>query len=257
MVLSFASCAVCILSMRKEPNHRAEQVNQMLFGERAEILKINEDFWAYIRCFEDNYEGWCLLGQLKMITKREFNKAPKYLSKGFGNQLITSETNIILPMGACLHSSIHLGVHKAKYKGQKLMLSSINTSVEEIERTALLFKFSPYLWGGRSREGIDCSGFSQLVFRMNGISIERDASQQAKQGETITFLQETRCGDLAFFGNIEGKINHVGIILDEHHIIHATETAGYVVIDKIDQEGIVSKLLRKRTHTLRLIKRYF
>lgn len=258
MVLSFATCAVSVLPMRKEASHRAEQVSQLLFGERAEILKVQDEYWALVRSFADDYEGWCLLGQLHIITKKEFQKESKFYASGHTNKLIGTEGEIILPAGAALKGGmIPLGKHKAKFKGKKIELAELKPDVAEIEKVALSFRYAPYQWGGRGLQGIDCSGFSQLVLRLNGINIPRDASQQAMQGQTIAFLQEARCGDLAFFGNTEGKINHVGILLTEHTIIHATETAGCVVIDKIDQEGIVSKLLRKRTHTLRLIKRYF
>lgn len=258
MVLSFATCAVSVLPLRKEASHRSEQVSQLLYGEHAEILQVKEDYWAYIRCYADDYEGWCLLGQLLVISKKEFNKVPKFLVSGFGYKLNSADAEIILPFGASLKSgSLLLAGQKAKFKGKKLVFSDLSPASETMEQVARAFLAAPYLWGGRTLEGIDCSGLSQLVMRMNGIKIARDASQQAVQGETIAFLQEARCGDLAFFGNNEGKINHVGILLSEHSIIHATETAGSVVIDKIDQEGIVSKLLRKRTHTLRLIKRFF
>jgi gamma-D-glutamyl-L-lysine dipeptidyl-peptidase len=195
---------------------------------------------------------------LQVVSKREFHKEPKFLTVGLANKLIGVDGDVLLPIGACVkQGALLLGGQRAKFKGKKVLFSELRPSSECIEATANSFRYAPYLWGGRSTEGIDCSGFSQIVMRMNGISIARDASQQALQGETISFLQEARCGDLAFFGNAEGKINHVGVLLNEHHIIHATETAGYVVVDKIDQEGIVSKLLRKRTHTLRLIKRFF
>lgn len=92
---------------------------------------------------------------------------------------------------------------------------------------------------------------------MCGMAIPRDASQQAKEGTGVDFLQHAQCGDLAFFDNSEGKIVHVGILLDNHTIIHATETSGRVVIDRIDQEGIISVKLKKRTHHLRFVKRMF
>ncbi len=258
MILSYATCAVSVAPMRKEPQHRSEQVSQLLFGERVEILKLKDDYWAYIRCWADEYEGWCLIGQLRIVSKREFNQAPKFIVPSVGNKLCTDHEILMLPIGALLKKgAISLGGHKAKYKGKKLLWGSMAPSHEAIEHCAKSFLYAPYLWGGRGVDGIDCSGFTQLVMALNGIAIPRDASQQAQKGETIAFLQEAKCGDLAFFANTEGRINHVGLLLNEHHIIHATETSGMVVVDKIDQEGIVSKSLRKRTHSLRLIKRFF
>lgn len=258
MVLSFAVCAVNVASMRREPAHRSEQVSQLLYGERVEILQIKEDYWAQVRSFADDYEGWCLLHQLYTIPKKTFSKGPKYLSAQHQNKLVSAEGEMLLPMGAALRSGTQLlAGHRARFKGKKIDVAGLKPQAEKIESVARSFRFAPYEWGGRSIQGIDCSGLSQLVLAMNGIQINRDASQQALQGQAVSFLQESRCGDLAFFANAEGRINHVGILLNEHTIIHATETAGCVVIDKIDQEGIVSKTLRKRTHTLRLIRRYF
>lgn len=258
MILSYATCAVSVSSMRKEASHRSEQVSQLLFGERAEILQVKDDYWALVRSFADDYEGWCLLGQLNRIGKKEFQKGAKFLVPGHSSRLVGAEGELALPAGAALKAgTLLLGGQKATFKGKKQAVAGMVPDGKHIEAIARSFRYAPYQWGGRCLQGIDCSGLSQLVLRLNGVQIHRDASQQALQGQPITFLQEARCGDLAFFANAEDRINHVGILLDEQTIIHATETVGCVVIDKIDQEGIVSRMLRKRTHTLRLIRRYF
>lgn len=124
---------------------------------------------------------------------------------------------------------------------------------DKIRNIALDYLDVPYLWGGRSKCGIDCSGFSQQVYRHFGIKLPRDAYQQAEQGEVVGFLQEVECGDLAFFDNEEGRITHVGIMLSTHEIIHAS---GKVRIDKIDHQGIINSETGTRTHQLRIIKRY-
>ena len=112
---------------------------------------------------------------------------------------------------------------------------------------------TPYLWGGRSVFGIDCSGFTQMVFRQFGIRIKRDAWQQAEQGQLLGFIQEARAGDLAFFDNVEGRITHVGIMLDNGRIIHAS---GRVRVDPVDTQGIFNKELNMYTHKLRIVKRF-
>ena len=107
------------------------------------------------------------------------------------------------------------------------------------------------MWGGRSVFGIDCSGFVQQVYAYFNIQLPRDAYQQAGMGKDIGFLAETICGDLAYFDNKEGKITHVGIMLDAQTIIHAS---GRVRIDYIDQAGILNKETGERTHQLRIVK---
>lgn len=261
MVLSFAVCNVSVLPVRKEPSHRSEQVSQLLFGERAEVLSVEANEWAYIRCLADDYTGWCKLTQLQTLTKKEFYKSPKYIVSGHGSRLLFDAGELVLPAGAELYGlkggAISIHGHTGKWKGKKQVLQELKPVSEEIRNIAVSYLYAPYQWGGRTVMGIDCSGLSQMVMKQAGIRIARDASQQVLQGETVSFLQEAVCGDLAFFDNAEGHINHVGILLDNNTIIHATEVAGQTVMDKIDQQGIVSRIHRKRTHSLRMIKRMF
>jgi cell wall-associated NlpC family hydrolase len=152
---------------------------------------------------------------------------------------------------------VNIYKQEGKFKGKKLAIKEMELNCESLISAAKLYMNAPYQWGGRTNAGIDCSGLTQMAFKLCGKPMLRDAELQATEGETVDFLQHARCGDLAFFDNPEGKIVHVGILLNDHTIIHATDTSGRVVIDKIDQGGIVSTTLRKRTHSLRLIKRYF
>jgi cell wall-associated NlpC family hydrolase len=122
---------------------------------------------------------------------------------------------------------------------------------EQLIETALMYLNAPYLWGGKTPFGIDCSGFTQMVYRLNGFKLMRDASEQAKQGDALSFIEESTPGDLAFFDNKEGAITHVGIIMENNHIIHAH---GKVRIDRLDQTGIYNADLRTYSHKLRVIK---
>src|SRR5690606_28721659 len=162
-----------------------------------------------------------------------------------------------VPMGSSLFGIKLLHNKTGKYKGKKLAVQDLELSPDNLADIAMQYINAPYLWGGRCIAGIDWPGLSQVDFRMCGKAILRDARQQAEEGEQVDFLQHAHKGDLAFFDNEAGKITHVGLLLDSSNIIHATDTSGKVVIDKIDAEGIVSKLLRKRTHKLRVIKRYY
>jgi len=257
MVLSYSFCNVAVLPLRREPTHSSEQVSQMLFGEKAEVLEINEKEWAKVRIAWDSYTGWCKVSQLSLVQKKEYNKEAKYLVGKQGDKLILDESEMILPLGADLiKSKLLIGKQTGKFKGKKLEINKLSFDCDNIKHFAMLYLHSPYQWGGRSMAGIDCSGLTQMVFKLCNRKLPRDASQQAEEGEAVDFLQHAKCGDLAFFDNPEGRINHVGILFDNQTIIHATDAAGRVVIDKIDQGGIISTMLRKRTHSLRMVKRY-
>jgi cell wall-associated NlpC family hydrolase len=130
--------------------------------------------------------------------------------------------------------------------------SSARRTIKDIKETAYLFLNAPYLWGGRSPFGIDCSGFTQLVYKLNGYKLPRDARQQVELGSPLSFVEEAEAGDLAFFDNEEGNIVHVGIILENQQIIHAS---GSVRIDKFDHYGIFHSDNKKYSHMLRVIKK--
>jgi len=248
------------MPVRSEPNHRAEQVNQLLFGEKAEIQEVNSKDWARIASAWDDYVGWCKLSQLKVVQKKEYRKETKYLSANHTGKLLMPEEEMLLPLGSELVSmkaGSLVPVNEAgKFKGKKLPIKKAVLSGDNVRSAAMKYLHAPYLWGGRSAAGLDCSGLSQMAFKLCNHRLPRDASQQALAGELVDFLQHAQCGDLAFFDEKEGKINHVGILLDTQTIIHATETSGRVVIDRIDQGGIISVSLKRRTHNLRMVRRY-
>jgi gamma-D-glutamyl-L-lysine dipeptidyl-peptidase len=249
------------MPMRKEPFHVSEQVNEVLFGERIEILDINDRDWALIRCEWDGYEGWCKTGQLTLVSKKDYVRAAKYITTHSNAKLLFEEGEVWLPAGAELtgmkSSRISIYDKPGKLKGKKHLIKSLELNADLLLKYALQYLGTSYIWGGRSTRGIDCSGLSQIAYKLCGKSIPRDADQQAMEGETVDFLQQARCGDLAFFDNADGKIVHVGLLIDAQTILHATDTSGRVVIDRIDPSGIISRNLKKRTHNLRLIKRYF
>jgi gamma-D-glutamyl-L-lysine dipeptidyl-peptidase len=261
VAVSYASCSVPAAPIRREPSHRSEQTNELLFGERVEVLEHNpETDWAAIKCSWDGYEGWCKMGQLQSITLKEFWKEGITLSANHLGQLkMDNGGTMLLPIGSELtllkKGKVPAGAFSGKFKGKKLSIAEPVPDTSLLLDAARSYLHSPYHWGGRSLAGIDCSGLVQVAFKLCGQRVLRDASQQATMGTEVHFLAESQPGDLAFFDNAEGRIVHVGILTAQDEIIHATDTAGRVVIDRIDGAGIISLALKRRTHNLRTIKR--
>lgn len=246
-------------------------VTQLLFGEHFEVLEEKKS-WTLIRIAYDGYECW--------IDKKQFLPLNDIKGISDSNTAVTTDlvqlaedengNMISLLLGSSLpkfkDKSFSLGKQKFSFDGD-VTFSFEKKKEHSIAEIAKWYLNTPYLWGGRSPFGLDCSGFTQMVFKLNGIKLKRDACQQAEQGVTLSFLEEAKTGDLAFFDNEEGKIVHVGIItspltplLKERgektgsQIIHAS---GKVRIDKLDHQGIYNEEMKKYTHRLRVVKRMF
>lgn len=253
--MPFFVCIVPVSPVRAEASHQSEQTTQLLFGEVCELLESTKDFLR-IKVLYDEYVGWCQATQLTEIEEVQFSSQTTLLAAEWVNNLTVNNQPMQIPFGSSLallqNGKGTFGKYEISYEGSFIDTKSISIIEASIKKFALLFLNTPYLWGGRSVFGADCSGFCQLVFKCIGIFLLRDAYQQATQGEAIGFLQEVRCGDLAFFDNEAGKITHVGILLDTNTIIHSS---GKVRIDVIDNLGIINTEVSKRTHNLRVIKR--
>ncbi|GAB5399443.1 MAG: C40 family peptidase [Aureisphaera sp.] len=247
--MKYGICPLSIVPLRAEASDPSELVNQVLYGEILKILESRKK-WSRVRLQHDSYEGWIDNKQFQFITEEEYkNLASKELViSGDLVDFITTENKELLsiPMGSSLQALEFL---QHSFEGKMV---SGKTEKKHLVDTALLYLNSPYLWGGRTPFGIDCSGFTQMVYKLNGHSLLRDASQQATQGEALSFIEESEPGDLAFFDNAEGAIVHVGIIMEDNYIIHAH---GKVRIDRLDHTGIFNYEQRTHTHKLRVIKR--
>ena len=240
-IKNYGICQLSAVPVRKSPGSANEMVTQILYGEIFSIIK-HEKKWSKILNEYDNYMGWINNSQIKFIDKNNFeilkSNIPVFSldKKGF----IKNENKeiISIPIGSLVSSCIFL---KTKYSGKTSKLIKPN-----IVKTAKLYLNSPYMWGGRISYGIDCSGFSQIVYKIQGIKINRDASQQAIQGKKIDRKNISE-GDLAFFGKSKNKLTHVGIMINKNEIIHAY---GKIRIDKLDVNGINNSETKKITHKL-------
>ncbi|HEX9979203.1 MAG TPA: C40 family peptidase [Flavobacterium sp.] len=251
----FGICNLAIVPLRAEPNDRSEIVSQMLFGEHFEILEQNRQ-WSKLRLAYDGYEGWADTKQYRMISKVAFDGLSE-VSPTLNADLIeyvTGNENLLMPipLGASLGFLDLQDVNVEKFVFEGLSTSGLKPK-QQLIQTAFLYLNAPYLWGGKTPFGIDCSGFTQMVYKLNGYKLLRDASQQAAQGEALSFIEESEAGDLAFFDNDEGKIIHVGIIMENNYIIHAS---GKVRVDRLDHLGIYNAEVNRHTHKLRVIKKY-
>tara|TARA_B100001287_G_scaffold276835_1_gene289896 strand:+ start:5720 stop:6484 length:765 start_codon:yes stop_codon:yes gene_type:complete len=251
--MKFGISNLSIIPQRSEANDKAEMTNQILFGEHFKVLEIRKK-WSKIRLSHDSYEGWICNKQWQEISEDDYKQLDKDVATITTDilDIITKEYQQPIVIGSVLpfYKSGHALINEEMYKFDGLSTQGY-VDKNKLRQNALIFLNAPYLWGGRSPLGIDCSGLTQIVYRLQGIDLPRDAYQQAKVGTTLSFIEESEVGDLAFFDDKEGKVIHVGIILEDNHIIHAS---GKVRIDRIDQQGIFNTEIGKHTHKLRLIK---
>jgi hypothetical protein len=255
----FGICNLSAIPVRAEASERSEMVNQLLFGETFAIVNSYQS-WKVIRGSLDNYEGFIDEKQFRQLDETEFMRLkglPALFPVGRINEIVDENTGlplIIFPgsnLAGIENGILKLGGKSYRFYGETFTPSKA-FDCESLVETAKLFLNSPYFWGGRSPFGIDCSGLVQVVFKVHGVHLNRDASFQAQQGETINLYSEAETGDLLFFDNEESRIIHVGIMVESGKIIHSS---GQVRIDQIDHHGIFNDELQKYTHKLRLIKR--
>ncbi len=250
------------IPVRTEPTEKSEMCTQILLGEHYSILE-EANKWVKIKLFHDAYEGWIDQKMVTNISKTEFKKLStkeQPVTTEIFNivQQIDHYRNFLVVAGSTLpHYTPKKSVFRIGETEYRLLGNSIPLRKNEDVRTriinaALNYFNAPYSWGGRTPLGIDCSGLTQIAYKIAGLKIPRDASQQAQIGEHFSFVEEALPGDLAFFDNQNGDIVHVGIIWDKHKIIHSS---GKVRIDNIDHAGIYNTETKRYTHQLRLMKR--
>jgi len=254
--MKYGVAVLSVIPLRGDTSHKSEIVSELLFGEIYEI-KEEKNGWLRIVCNYDNYEGWIDRNQHKALSEKDFDSIVQN-NCGLALELVSNATSghnsipVVCGSNLPLFDGMNFKIGKEKFIYNGLAIQSEAKSAALLERVAMRYLNAPYLWGGRSPFGIDCSGFTQVVFKFAGIKLLRDAYQQAEQGTLINFIDEAQPGDLAFFTNEANRIIHVGIILRDQRIIHAS---GKVRIDKIDHFGIQNAELKKYSHQLKVIKR--
>ena len=259
--MKYGICHLSVVPCSAEASDASEQVTQLIFGELIKVYE-KRSSWYRVKLQNDGYECWIDEKQFVFISQKQFDqiKESKPAILHELAEVITNSDNgerMSILIGSQLSTfnkkqrSMSFGGLNFQFEGDAdESLQIYNKS--KLKDNALLLLNSPYQWGGRTPFGIDCSGFVQLVYKLNGIQLPRDASQQAKMGQALSFIEEAEEGDLAFFDNDEGRITHVGILLDGNRIIHAS---GKVRIDKLDHQGIYNTDINDYSHRLRLISK--
>ena len=276
--MSYGVCILSVVPLRGEASERAEMVSQLLFGDRYEVLE-SEGNWLKIKTSDCGYEGFLNLKyhhELSEEQYKELQHQPQSLVSDFMTLLCEEKSQTLFPVfiGTSFPKPDETGHFKLgdivfafpswsadsaedlEFRIQNpksnCQLSTVNCQLSTMLEFAFRFLRAPYLWGGRTPAGIDCSGFTQLIYKSIGMLIPRDASQQVELGQPLDFASEAQIGDLAFFQNEEGRIVHVGMVCGPGKIIHAS---GQVRIDKLDDTGIFNAEKGQYSHQLRIIKR--
>ena len=256
--MEFGICHLNCIAIRKEPSDQSEMVSQLLFGETFQVINIEKQ-WIKIHMDYDYYEGWVQKKQVLDLNKESYNRIFRN-NQHFSDEMVTfihdkDDHLQILTLGAGLpeFKEGHFLLNNQSYAFDGDVITGKQKKMNLVH-TAYKFLNAPFLWGGRTPFGLDCSGFTQMVYKINGYQLFRDAHQQASQGEVMSFIEECEPGDLAFFDNEEGEIVHTGIVLDNNYIIHCH---GEVRIDRIDSSGIYNVDTNRHTHKLRVMKQLF
>ncbi len=237
--MRYGICKLSVVPMRKEASHESELVSELLFNDIYEVIEENDE-WVKVRCLYDLYEGWVRKLQHYEISDKEYNECLKKV-KYIITSPISYYNNKVLSFGSKIFEERENSILLRKKFDSRIMVES-----------AIKLLDTPYRWGGKSIMGIDCSAFVQLCAKVAGFKLPRDASQQVNHGVTVNFLSDAKSGDIAFFENENRRITHVGILLSNDKIIHAS---GKVRIDTLDQTGIFNKETNRHTHVLSVIKR--
>lgn len=257
--MDYAIVNVPAAPMRRKARHQGEMTNQLLFGDTVKILKRKGDKWVKVRNLSDGYDGWVTRHLLEEITEKEAKAGilTPVVTAELINTVTINQVPMHIPLGASLPEwdGAQGKINGQVYQFHGKSINRLGSKPGPVLLKSLVEPWlnAPYMWGGKTIFGVDCSGFVQVNYKMMGIDLPRDAWQQAQEGKIVEKLKDAECGDLAFFDDHD-EIVHVGILLSNETIIHSS---GKVRIDQIDKKGITNSDTGKRTHSLRVIKRYW
>ncbi len=251
-------CRLAIVPLRYDPSDRAEMTTQLLFGDHYSVTEFTADQkWAKVVVAYDGYEGWIDLKQHTPISGEYFehlNHTEFKICIDTSSTVMYKKQMIQIVLGSILPIT---NIELFEVSGQFAFNGSSKNMGEKqgfdfLKQIAGKYMNAPYLWGGKTPFGTDCSGFTQQLFKICGYRLKRDANQQFGQGVPVASMNDALPGDLAFFHNENGLISHVGVLMEDQNFIHAS---GFVRKDKLDIKGIFSEELSTYTHQLAGIRR--
>ncbi len=251
--MSLRVCNNVYLPIRKSPSHRSEMISQILFGERYNVTE-KAGNWLRVTTLFDSFTGW--IDGTQALSSEWHSGSSGIITANKVNCEKPDRSIVTLYHGSEI---LDLDIQTGKFNCQEeewMLLDNPYEVTSGSETTivddAIKFLNTPYLWGGRTMAGIDCSGLTQIVFKMHGIALPRNSSDQSLCGEIIDFIEEALPGDILFFSGEGESISHAGILIREGRILHSS---GSVRIDTVDHQGIWNEQQGLYTHRLRIIRR--
>ena len=248
--MHYAICTLATVAMRKQPDLVSEMVSQLLFGEHYLVLE-EQPLFQKVRSAHDGYEGWITTRQGEAISKEAFQSLsdnPPPILRDLVAPAQLDDRQLHLVRGS--HMPAEINGKQLTCAGKISTGEEPNLEADQLEHLAIDYLHTPYLWGGRSPFGIDCSGFTQMIFKFFNHSLPRDSREQVKVGRPVFRLSDARPGDLAFFFE---KTAHVGLITSEG-ILHASSSVRH---DALDENGICDRTSGEYSHELTCIRRIF
>ncbi|MBT8311734.1 MAG: C40 family peptidase [Flavobacteriaceae bacterium] len=248
--MPFGICPLSVIAVRESADENSRMVTQLLYGELFRLID-QRKYWSKIRIPGEKREGWVKKDQFEKLSDDDYKKLTDSGSNKYALDLVSfvsTEQGVLIPV--LLGSNVsHTQVLSHSHEGTASNGEFLKTQLID---TALLYLNAPELRGGKGPFGIDSAGFTQMVYKINGVQLLRTPEEQATQGEPLSFIEESEAGDLVFFDDKEGNITHVGVIMADNYIIHVD---GKVRIDRLDHTGIFNREKRNYTHQLRVIKK--